>query len=61
MCIRDRQYFFVGEPDAVKGVSASMKASAMQIVWPAYACAITHADTPGFRSCACPATASLTP
>ena len=56
-----QQYFFVGEPDAVKGVSASMKASAMQIVWPAYACAITHADTPGFRSCACPATASHTP
>jgi sphingomyelin phosphodiesterase acid-like 3 len=56
-----QQYFFVGEPDAAKGVSASMKAAAMQIVWPTYACAITHADAASFRSCACPAAASPTP
>ena len=25
------------------------------VVWPAYACAITHADAASFRTCACPA------
>jgi sphingomyelin phosphodiesterase acid-like 3 len=52
-----QQYFYVGDP----GISASMKAAAMQIVWPTYACAITHADATSFRSCACPAAASPTP
>jgi sphingomyelin phosphodiesterase acid-like 3 len=56
-----QQYFFVGEPEAAKGISPSMKAAAMQIVWPTYACAITHADAASFRSCACPAAASPTP
>ncbi len=46
-----QQYFYVGDP----GISASMKAAAMQIVWPTYACAITHADATGFSACACPA------
>lgn len=49
-----QQYFYAGESDATKGVSASLKAAAMQIVWPTYACAITNADTDAFRTCACP-------
>jgi sphingomyelin phosphodiesterase acid-like 3 len=56
-----QQFFYVGTPDAAKGMSASMKAAAMQIVWPTYACAITHADATSFRNCACPTTASPTP
>jgi sphingomyelin phosphodiesterase acid-like 3 len=56
-----QQFFYVGDPAAANGMSASMKAAAMQIVWPVYACAITHADTTGFRTCACPATSSPTP
>jgi sphingomyelin phosphodiesterase acid-like 3 len=55
-----QQYFYVGEPGAAQGISASMKAAAMQIVWPTYACAITHADPASFRTCACPATPSPT-
>jgi sphingomyelin phosphodiesterase acid-like 3 len=52
-----QQYFYVGDP----GISASIKAAAMQIVWPTYACAITHANATGFRTCACPATPTTTP
>jgi sphingomyelin phosphodiesterase acid-like 3 len=55
-----QQFFFVGEPDAIKGLSATMKAAAMQIVWPTYACAITHASTKGFTDCVCSATPSAT-
>jgi sphingomyelin phosphodiesterase acid-like 3 len=51
-----QQFFYVGAPDVAQGISASIKAAAMQVVWPTYACAITHADTAGFRTCACPAT-----
>jgi sphingomyelin phosphodiesterase acid-like 3 len=51
-----QQFFYAGAPDAAQGISASIKAAAMQIVWPTYACAITHADAASFRSCACPAT-----
>ncbi len=47
-----QQYFYVGDP----GIGASMKAAAMQIVWPTYACAITNADPADFRTCACPVT-----
>jgi len=53
-----QQFFYVGDPAASNGMGASAKAAAMQIVWPIYACAITHADTPGFRTCACPATST---
>jgi sphingomyelin phosphodiesterase acid-like 3 len=50
-----QQFFYVGDPGVAKGIKASMNAAAMQIVWPAYACAITHADAASFRNCACPA------
>jgi sphingomyelin phosphodiesterase acid-like 3 len=49
-----QQFFFVGDTGAAKTIKAAMNAAAMQIVWPAYACAITHADAAGFRACACP-------
>jgi sphingomyelin phosphodiesterase acid-like 3 len=49
-----QQFFYVGDPGAAKSIKASMNAAAMQIVWPAYACAITHADAASFRTCACP-------
>ncbi len=51
-----QRFFYVGEPDAVKNLSATIKAAAMQIVWPTYACAITEPSATGFRACACPAT-----
>lgn len=51
-----QQFFYAGVPDAVKNISANAKAAAMQIVWPTYACAITHADAASFQSCVCPAT-----
>jgi sphingomyelin phosphodiesterase acid-like 3 len=51
-----QQFFYAGIPDAVKNISANVKAAAMQIVWPTYACAITHADAASFQSCVCPAT-----
>jgi len=51
-----QQLFYAGEPAAVKNISANMKAAAMQIVWPTYACAITHAGAASFQSCVCPAT-----
>ncbi len=54
-----QEFFFVGDPGASKGVKATKNAAAMKLVWPAYACAITHTDAAAFRSCACPAT--LTP
>jgi sphingomyelin phosphodiesterase acid-like 3 len=53
-----QQFFYAGDPVAAKGISASMKAAAMQIVWPTYACAITHTDAASFRTCVCPATPS---
>ena len=58
-----QQFFYAGEPAAVKGISTSAKAAAMQIVWPTYACAITHADGASFQSCVCPVapTTPLTP
>ena len=50
-----QEFFFVGDPGASKGIKATKNAAAMKLVWPAYACAITHADAAAFRSCACPA------
>ncbi len=50
-----QRFFYVGEPDAVKNLSATIKAAAMQILWPAYACAITEPSATAFRNCACPA------
>jgi sphingomyelin phosphodiesterase acid-like 3 len=56
-----QQFFFVGDAGAAKTIKAAMNAAAMQIVWPAYACAITHADAASFRTCACPASPPPTP
>jgi len=50
-----QQFFYVGDAGPAKSIKAAMNAAAMQIVWPAYACAITHADAASFRTCACPA------
>jgi sphingomyelin phosphodiesterase acid-like 3 len=56
-----QEFFFVGDPGASKGIKAVRNALAMQIVWPAYACAITHADAASFRTCACPASTPPAP
>jgi sphingomyelin phosphodiesterase acid-like 3 len=56
-----QQFFYVGDTGAAKTIKAAMNAAAMQIVWPAYACAITHADAASFRTCACPASPSPAP
>jgi sphingomyelin phosphodiesterase acid-like 3 len=50
-----QQFFFVGDPGEALGITASIKAAAMQIVWPTYACAIAHVDAASYRTCACPA------
>jgi len=50
-----QKFFYVGEPGAAQGISSMMKAAAMQIVWPTYACAIAHPDAASYRACACPA------
>jgi len=44
-----QQYFFVGDP----GISANLKAAAMRMVWPGYACSMTEGGADGFRKCAC--------
>lgn len=48
-----QNFFYVGAP----GLSATIKAAAMRIVWPGYACALTSARAADFRSCVCPASA----
>jgi sphingomyelin phosphodiesterase acid-like 3 len=48
------RFYFVGEP----GINANVKAAAMQVVWPAYACSITSNRVVDFRSCVCPAAAA---
>lgn len=37
------------------GISANVKAAAMQLVWPTYACSIANAHKEGFKACLCPA------
>ncbi len=51
-----QQFFYVGEPGAAQGITASIKAAVMQVVWPTYACAIAHPDAASYRTCVCPAT-----
>jgi sphingomyelin phosphodiesterase acid-like 3 len=51
-----QKFFYVGEPGAAQGISAAIKAAAMQIVWPTYACAIAHPDAASYRTCACSTT-----
>ena len=45
------RFYFVGGP----GIAASLKAAAMKVIWPAYACSITQATETDFRRCMCPA------
>jgi sphingomyelin phosphodiesterase acid-like 3 len=45
------RFYFVGGP----GVAASLKAAAMHLIWPAYACSITQTTESDFRRCMCPA------
>ena len=44
-----QKFFYVGAP----GLSASIKAAAMRIVWPGYACALTNDHAASFRNCVC--------
>jgi len=37
------------------GISANVKAAAMQFVWPTYACSIAESRKEGFKACLCPA------
>ncbi len=37
------------------GMSGNLKAAAMQLVWPTYACSMSEAHKSGFESCICPA------
>jgi sphingomyelin phosphodiesterase acid-like 3 len=46
-----QRFFFVGDP----GLSTSLKAAAMQLVWHTYACSIANVDDTPFRTCVCPA------
>jgi sphingomyelin phosphodiesterase acid-like 3 len=52
-----QQFYFVGEAQALKGVKGSLKAAAMKLVWPIYACSLVHTDAQSFTACACPANA----
>jgi sphingomyelin phosphodiesterase acid-like 3 len=44
-------FYFVGGA----GISANVKAIAMQLVWPTYACSIAEAHKAGYKACLCPA------
>ena len=44
-------FYFVGDA----GISANLKAAAMQLIWHGYACSMTEMDSTTFRTCACPA------
>jgi sphingomyelin phosphodiesterase acid-like 3 len=37
------------------GIVANVKAAAMQVVWPTYACGIAESHKDGFKACICPA------
>ena len=45
------RFYFIGDI----GMSGNLKAAAMQLIWPAYTCSITHASEADFRKCMCPA------
>jgi sphingomyelin phosphodiesterase acid-like 3 len=45
------QFYFVGDPH----ISGNAKAAALKLVWPAYACSLSHATGEAFRDCMCPA------
>ena len=42
-------FYFVGDA----GISANLKAAAMQLIWHGYACSMTEMDPTTFRTCAC--------
>ena len=44
-----QEFYFVGD----RGISAILKAAAMRMVWPGYACSMTEGGAKGFRECAC--------
>jgi sphingomyelin phosphodiesterase acid-like 3 len=46
-------FYFAGSAEL--GVSANLKAAAMQLIWHGYACSMTEMDPTTFRTCACPA------
>jgi len=48
-----QNFYLVGGPSEV-GISANLKAAAMQLIWHGYACSMTEMDTTTFRTCACP-------
>ena len=43
--------YFVGDP----GMDDRFKAAALKVVWPGYACSVSHTHIATFRSCVCPA------
>ena len=45
------RFYFVGGP----GIPASLKAAAMRLVWPAYACSIAQVTEADYRHCVCSA------
>ncbi len=45
-----QHFFFAGPHD----IETALESAAMQIVWPAYACTVTSAQTASFLRCACP-------
>jgi len=53
------RFYFVGDPAA--GLSSSVKAAAMQLIWPAYACSITRVTEADYRRCMCPVSPSTPP
>jgi sphingomyelin phosphodiesterase acid-like 3 len=56
-----QMHYFAGDQVANTGISGNLKAAAMQMVWPAYACSITQATQAGFKACDCPAPPARVP
>jgi len=50
-----QQFFYAGDPMSAAGMKGAVKAAAMKMVWPMYACAMTQVHAAGFRECMCPA------
>jgi sphingomyelin phosphodiesterase acid-like 3 len=48
-----QRLFSAGTPDPTGTGKAAIKAAAMKMVWPTYACSMTNASSPGFRDCLC--------
>ncbi len=52
-----QRYFSAGLPDPTGTGKAAIKAAAMKIVWPIYACSMTNASAAAFHDCMCPTAA----